>query len=109
MNEKRLGQIKVASFGFGGYQDAMIGLSLAFGSEGWGVSTFHGAWGVKRSEYCKWSEEDRVKQLGEACLKLRDLLEQAKVRSVEDLIGIPVEIEFEGNCLKDYRILTEVL
>lgn len=109
MTEKRLGKITRATFGFGGYQDAMIGLNLEFGGDGWGVGTFHGAWGNKRSQHTKWTEEDRIKQLGETCLKLRDLLIDAKENNVNGLIGTPVEVEFEGNCLKDYRILTEVL
>lgn len=108
---KQIGKIQKVSFGFGGYQEAMIGLSLTFGSdkESWGVQTFHGAWGIDRSDYCKWTEEDRLKQLGETCMKLRDLMRDAKVQTVDDLEGVPVEVTFDGNMLKDYRILTEVL
>jgi len=109
--EKRIGKIKKVSFGFGGYQDAQLGLSLTFGSdkEAWGVQTFHGAWGVDRSDHAKWTEDDRLKQLGETCMKLRDLLQDAKVQTVNELQGIPVEVTFDMNMLKDYRILTEVL
>jgi hypothetical protein len=37
------------------------------------------------------------------------LLKEAKVNSVDKLKGIPVEVTFDGNILKDWRILTEVL
>lgn len=108
---KEIGKIQKVSFGFGGYQDAQIGLSLTFGSDkgAWGVQTFHGAWGIDRSEHAKWQEDDRLMELGKTCMKLRDLLRDAKVEKVDQLKGIPVEVTFEGNCLKDYRILTEVL
>jgi hypothetical protein len=109
MTGKQLGKIERATFGWGGYQDACIGLSLTFSGDGWGVSTFHGAWGIERSDYCQWTEEDRVRDLGEACLKLRDILKLSKKQTTEQLKGVPVEVEFEGNVIKDYRILTEVL
>jgi hypothetical protein len=37
------------------------------------------------------------------------LLKEAKVDSVDKLKGKPVEVTFEGNTLKSWRILTEVL
>jgi hypothetical protein len=37
------------------------------------------------------------------------LLKESKVDSVEKLKGKPVEVTFEGNMLKEWRILTEVL
>jgi hypothetical protein len=40
---------------------------------------------------------------------ISDLLHDAKVDSVEKLKGVPVEILFEGNTLKEWRIFTEVL
>ena len=61
---KELGKISGVSFGWGGYQDACLGLSLSFSMKGSGVNTFIGDWGIEHSEYCKWSEEDRVRKLG---------------------------------------------
>jgi hypothetical protein len=40
---------------------------------------------------------------------LSKLLKDAKVRSVDKLKGIPVEAIFDGNVLKEWRVLTEVL
>lgn len=109
MTKKQLGRISSARFGFGGYQDAMIGLSLTFEGEGWGVSHFDGGWGISRSEHCKWTEEDRIKSLGETVMNLKNTLTEAKVQDVSDLIGAPVEVQFDGNTLQTWRILKEVL
>ena len=110
MTEKKIGKIKVASFGFGGYDDAMMGLSLTFGSdkEGWGVSDFKGTW-ANRSEFAKWTEEDQRKAFADAVILLRDTLTAAKKKHVDQLIGVPVEVEFDNLTIKSWRILEEVL
>ena len=41
--------------------------------------------------------------------KISKLLQIAKVKEIIKLKGKPVEIEFESNTLKSWRILTEVL
>ena len=41
--------------------------------------------------------------------KISKLLSQAKVSEIHELKGIPVEVEFEGMMMKDWRILEEVL
>lgn len=104
-----LGYIKQASFGYGGYQDAMIGLSITLGGKSWGVSHFKGAWGIDRSEHAKWTENERHYQLGEACMFLRDLLQKAGKTSVSQLVGVPIEATFEGTLLRSWRVLDEVL
>jgi hypothetical protein len=46
------------------------------------------------------------------CRKVSQLLKDAKVDSVDQLLGKPIEAEFDqGGCgqLKDWRILKEVL
>lgn len=111
MTGKEIGKIKSVKFGHGGYQDVQFGIWLTFGSDAtaWGVGTGEGFWITKWTEHCKWSKEDRIKYLGELCLKISGWLSEAKVSSVEELKGIPVECEFEGNSLKSWRILKEVL
>lgn len=109
LTRTELGQIQKVAFGWGGYQDAMIGLSLTLGGKSWGVGDFKGAWGIDRSDYCKWTEEGRLRQLGEACMFLRDLLQKAKKQTVDELVGIPIEATFDGNILKSWRVLEEVL
>ena len=106
---KELGKISKATFGYGGYQDAMIGISFTLGGEGWGVCDFWGDWSIKRSEGAKWSEDDRIKLLGAMVMRLNTLLQQAKVSEVNQLVGIPVEVTFENNTLSSWRVLKEVL
>jgi hypothetical protein len=114
--EKRLGKIAKVTFGKGGYQDAQFGLSLCFDFDGSRCQTQIGsAWDaatIDCSSHCKWSEEDRAKGHDEMCRKVSQLLKDAKVDSVDQLLGKPIEAEFDqGGCgqLKDWRILKEVL
>lgn len=110
--EKKLGKIKDVKFGIGGYQDAMIGLHVTLGNNGWDVGDSRSAWDsetIKWSEHCKWTEADRDKQYVELLRYISKLLKDAKVNSVDKLKGIPVEVTFDGNLLKGWRILTEVI
>lgn len=109
--EKRIGKIKSISFGLGGYQDAQIGVSVTLGSdtESWSVGDFRGYWAMNRDDHCKWSEEDRIEHLGGVCLWVRNLLNFAKKQRLDQLAGVPVEVTFDGNTLKDWRILTEAI
>lgn len=106
---KELGRIQSATFGYGGYQDVQFGLAVALSGEGWGVGDFKGAWGTARSEHAKWTEEDRLQELGKTCLFLRDTLKAARRQHVAELAGTPVEVTFDGNKLVSWRVLTEVL
>jgi hypothetical protein len=109
---KKLGKIKNVKFGIGGYQDAMIGLHVTLGSDSWGVEDSCSAWdaeSIKWSENSNWTEDDRDKQYAEILRYLSKLLKDAKVDSVDRLKGIPVEVTFDGNMLKKWRVLTEVL
>ena len=110
--EKRLGKITSVNFGLGGYQDAMLGLTIGLGNGSWGVSDFKGTWDaetIERDEYTKWTEEDRTKGYDETMRYLSKLFKDAKVSCVYKLKNIPVEVTFDGNLLKEWRILTEVL
>ena len=106
---EELGSIKRATFGFGGYQDAEIGLNLTLGGESWGVGDFKGAWAIDRSEYAKWSEEDRRQGWADAVRLLNDTLKAAKKQHVGELAGTPIIATFDGNRLVTWRVLTEVL
>lgn len=109
--KKQIGKIQSINFGKGGYQDVMVGISITLGSdtEHWGVSDFKGAWGHKRRGEMHWTEEDRIKRLGEMVMWFNDLLEKAKAENINELIGKPVEVTFEDNQLSEWRILSEVL
>jgi hypothetical protein len=110
--EKKFGKILSVNFGIGSYQDSMIGLHVTLGDNVWGVGYSHSAWdaeSIKWSENCKWTEDDRDKQYADILRYLSKLLKDAKVDSVDKLKGIPVEVTFDGNLLKEWRVLTEVL
>lgn len=110
--EKKLGRIDSVKFGLVGYQDSMLGISFTFTSGSYGVSSDKSAWDcnmVKHSDNCKWNESDRSKQYDEIMRFISDLLRDAKVDNIMKLSGKPVELTFEGNLLKDWRILTECI
>jgi hypothetical protein len=110
--EKRLGKITSVRFGHGGYQDAMLGLSVSLGDGSWGVGDFKGNWDaelIKHTEHTKWTEEDRSKGYNETMRFVSKLLKEAKVDTIDKLKNIPVEVTFDGNLLKEWRILTEVI
>lgn len=107
---KVLGKIIDAKFGKGGYQEAMIGLSVTLEGDGGCCGDFWGQWATKRQEYCEWTEESRLTKLGEVVMKLNDILTEAKKDHVSQLVGVPVEITFDGNFkLVEWRVLKEVL
>lgn len=109
---KKIGKIQSISFGFGGYQDAMLGLSISLGSEsGWAVGDFRGGWGpqITCDKYCKWTEADRSKLYADTIRFIGELLTQAKKEKIDQLKGVPVEVEFDGMTLKSWRILTEAI
>jgi hypothetical protein len=110
--EKRLGKIEEVSFGLGGYQRAMLGIHVTLGASGWGVGDSRAQWDAETiscSEHSKWSESDRDVLYAEIMRYVSKLLSDAKVDSVDKLKGKPVEATFDGNTLKEWRILTEVL
>lgn len=110
--EKGLGRIQQVRFGIGGYQDCMLGIHFTLGGDGWGVGDCKAAWDplrIKVDKYTKWTERDRSLQLDEIMRYVSQLLADAKVDSVDSLKGIPIEMEFDGNLLKGWRILKEVL
>lgn len=107
--EKQLGKIQEVKFGNGGYQDAMIGISFTLGGAGWGVGDFWGDWATDVTERTEWTHEQRCNRLGQIVWKIKKLLDDAKVESVEELKGIPVEATFNDMKLVSWRVLKEVL
>lgn len=88
---KQLGKIKSLRFGrVTGRDDRTFGIIFNLESQGWNVCE-------ERSIY---SDQD--------IQWLNKLLEDAKVREITDLVGIPIEATFDGCLLHSWRILTEV-
>jgi hypothetical protein len=109
--ETKLGKIRKARFGFGGYQEVMFGISFDFDLNGSGVGDFWGDWGpdIDVTPNTKWTEAERINRLGSTSMRIAKLMKQAKVEDVKDLVGIPVEVKFDGNVLHSWRVLSEVL
>jgi len=109
MTRTELGKISYIALGYGGYQDAMIGLTVCLEGKGWGTNDFIGTWAGKRSEGAKWTEQDRDTTFAGIINKVETLLKQTKVQSLERLNGKPVECTFDDQRLVSWRILEEVL
>lgn len=107
--QKKIGKIISARIGHGGYQDAMLGVTFELGNDSFGVQDFWGCWQGKPSKYAEWTEEWQTTEFGNVFRRIGDLLLAAKVGNFSELIGKPVEIIFENNCLKSWRILTEAI
>jgi len=108
MTGKELGKITKARYGLGGSHDSQFGLSLEFASGNSCVATFIGAW-ADYPPFAKYSAEEWRESHADSTIQIKEIFAQAKVDDVSKLVGKPVELTFEGNILRDWRILTEVL
>jgi hypothetical protein len=108
--ETRLGKISNIRLGDGGYDDAMFGVSVTLSLDGGttGVQDFKGAW-KSYPKYANYTEENLAEAHITAYSWLRNLMKEAKVSDFIKLKGIPVEVTMDGNLLKSWRVLTEVL
>lgn len=102
---KELGKISKVYFGYGGYQDAMFGLTLIFESHGGSCGHFIGYWPLQEDHDPKKSHEQAFCAMEEIASTMKD----AKVTEANQLVGKPVELTFNGLKLEAWRILTEVL
>lgn len=111
MIEKFIGKIDDVQFGYGGYDDAMFGLSLYFRSDkgSWGVGDFKGTWAFPPSDTAEWTIESQTILWGEMVRFIVGICSDAQVKNVLDLKGKPVEVSFENGMLESWRILTEVI
>lgn len=110
--KKELGKIESVQFGHCGYQEAMLGISFTLSGEEWGTCTDMSWWDpnmIKCKKRSAWDEEDRDSHFAKIMRYISDLLRDAKVHSINELQGIPIEVTFEDHMLKDWRILKEIL
>lgn len=89
MINKQLGKIVFAELGFGGYQDAMFGITFRLDCKNGSVGDFL--------------------LLDQNIDRITKILLEAKVQYMSQLGGIPIEGIFDGNVLQSWRILTEVI
>lgn len=116
---KELGKIESVHFGYGGYQDCQIVFELRLKVRtlnshkvfecGWGHLTREDL--VKAGSNYKWTHDDRIKQIGNATWEVFTLMKAAKVKSFDELVGVPIEATFDSPCgrLLSVRPLEEVL
>lgn len=107
--EKKLGKINKVKFGHVGYQECQMGLSLEFkiGTHGAVGSGVYGGFASTPSDS---GDMDKTKEAhAKMVLGVAKIMSESNVDDIMDLIDLPVELTFDGNVLKDWRILTEVL
>jgi hypothetical protein len=109
---KELGKIEKVRFGHCGYQESCLGISFVLIGKGWGLVDSKSTWDaelIEHTENSQWTEEDRDKQYSEIMRYVSKLLKDAKVSNISELQGKPIEVTLDGNLLKEWRILSEVL
>lgn len=109
MNGKYLGKITRAEFGTVRDYPFLMGLQLDFSFDGSGCSC-GGKYTVNIGSSCKWNDQnERQAAITKHIDEVYQILTDAKVNYVSQLVGKPVEVTIEDNTFKDFRILTEVL
>jgi hypothetical protein len=109
--KKELGKISFAKVGKGGYQGVMFGFSIGLASDIYSCADFYGFWDYETEirDDTAWTEQDRQDQFAATMKKISETIRDAKVESVSELVGKPVEVIFDGNKMVSWRVLKEVL
>ena len=105
---KELGKIICAEYGILKGCPNLIGLQLGF-SIGCKKVDDGGKYTVNVGTECKREDLNREETITESIEKVNQILKDAKVNYVSELLNKPVEVTIENNTFKDFRILTEVL
>lgn len=109
MTEKILGKIDFAEYGTVKDYPFLIGLQLGF-KLGNSTNVMDGGSNtINISKEYRWEEAERESAITVSVEKVYQILKDAKVNYVSELINKPVEVTIDKNCFKDFRILTEVL
>lgn len=109
MTEKLFGKITRAEYGTVKEYPFLIGLQLSFSMNSSGISD-GGKYTLNINKECKvWEENQRSRAVTESIENVYQLLNDAKVNYISQLVGKPVEVTIEDNCFRDFRILTEVI
>jgi hypothetical protein len=106
---KVLGKIRDIRIGYGGYDDAMFGVSFWLDNEHGTCGDFWGGFPMKCEGRSDKFKEGDMQILRDTFIKLNDYMDQAKVTDAMDLKGKPIEVELDNMKLVSWRILTEVI
>ncbi len=107
--EKKLGKIIKAQFGFFMDNDYLFGLILEFDMNGSQVGS-SSRYMENITNSVKWdllSERDQA--ITKVILETAEILKAAKVNTIEELKGCPVEVTMDKGLFREVRILTEVI
>ena len=109
MTGKTLGKITFAEYGIVKDNPFLFGLQLGF-KIGYGANvTDGGSNTINISKKCRWEEAEREAAITVSVEKVYEILKDAKVNYVSELVNKPVEVTIDKSCFKDFRILKEVL
>ena len=64
---------------------------------------------IKINARTRWTEEERQSTYADMMSDIAKLLISAKVRSISELVGKPIEVTVNRKVLKSFRMLEEVL
>ena len=109
MNGKVLGKIDFAEFGTNKDYPFLIGMQLGFRL---GDESAVGDGGKYTVHINFDNEQEKIvntETVAQNVKFIHDILKDAKVSYISELINKPVVVTIENDCFKDFRILTEVL
>ena len=108
MTGKILGKITFAEYGTIRDYPFLIGVHFGFKlSDGCSIMD-GGQYTINISKECRWEDDERSAAIVKNMEYINQILHDAKVNYISELIGKPVEVDIESNTFKDFRILTEV-
>lgn len=109
MEEKSLGKITFAEFGQCKDRPFLFGLHLCFEFDGGSSGCCDGGqYAINIGKRCDWSKVES-RDILKVMEIINKTLKDAKVSYISELINKPVEVTFEKNRFKNFRILTEVI
>lgn len=109
MTEKILGKIDFVEFGTIRDYPFLIGLQIGFKLGDCGGVMCGGKYTVNIDKACRWEKTERQAAITANVENVYQILKDAKVNYVSELINKPVEVELINNTFNNFRILTEVL
>lgn len=109
MSEKCLGKITSAEYGMHKDYPYLFGVQLGF-KIGDRKAACGGRYTVNMHPDCKYENKTQKQYvITRTVEELYQILQDAKVSYVSELVGTPVEVEIDDKLFKSFRVLTEVL